>query len=1092
MRNRWKKTVALALSGLVMFGCMPAYNDGGGGLLESFSIVASAADKTLAVGTIYAVGDTPTLPSDVSSVYVKTITASRSVVPVDYFSTVRRSYAGYDASIGWNADSFVHASDGSQYWSFYEGSQTQFTALKCTGGDGTSGNPYTFAFVYDKLSITPSLTIADINYGETISPVVTGNPGNGAVTYYFNTQNVAKTAGGWTTTRPTSIGTYYAYADVAANGDYTDGSTDVISFKIIGYVSFNANGLGEDPAKQSVAPNGKVTKPEVDTFIDNADMAWNLEGWYDNADCTGTAFDFDNTVITANKTLYAKWEKAPYKVLCSDSVTDAFKLNLRRAKAGDNITLTLKNGYTFNGNLTVKNGSTSVNVSKSGNVYSFTMPSANVDVSVPANSVTKAEYTITKGSNIAEVKVNNGNGTKANVGDVVAFKVNVPKNEDGTDQIFKKIHVTGTADKPEISEIAYDSFCMIMPSANITISAEYSELEDYTVFYFGSNATNARLVSNDINYDGELEPDVVLGNETAYSMLAKAPAPDNGNIKFKYKDEDGWSAWKNIAVVTNPNTSDLKSQATKLMNGDKVLIVTGKTNMSGVLFVNEKDTVKRSFAVAGTNIALPTAPTKDEYVFKGWENRSTGQVYTTGTVKAPADGTLVLTAKWERQNCTVTFDSNGGTAVSAQSVSYGGKAVKPNAPTKSGMAFVRWVYAEDDANHREGSEYNFNETVTKNIKLRAEWKHVHSYGCYALNSPIFGGGFDEYCNPADKDNYRLPTLHIRLCGSWDDYQIEAHHFDKDGKCACGYQKEFKYFTLHDLNSGTSKQVAKGKTYEQTAPEKNANGEVFSCWCYLLSGSNELQMLTTERKLSFVLPEDDHATELSIFAVYRAVPVELTEPKMELIARPALAGSTKAIQFTMEYELPKGWKATECVLKAGDNDMLFYFTPGALNFKNLWKNSFLNLFGKKQLGGYYCFEEIDDSLFSQISTLFTVTFKKIDIYYPREDNVMTKENISAHDLADKMYNGKGITLLDMELLGVQLNTPGKTGYIYKNIIPAAMGYGLPKDNDHLFYAMGYLKCVDTKGKSHTYIMDAVATSANSVANEPIVSNEKHEK
>ena len=109
-----------------------------------------------------------------------------------------------------------------------------------------------------------------------------------------------------------------------------------------------------------------------------------------------------------------------------------------------------------------------------------------------------------------------------------------------------------------------------------------------------------------------------------------------------------------------------------------------------------------------------------------------------------------------------------------------------------------------------------------------------------------------------------------------------------------------------MNSGTSKQVAKGKTYEQTAPEKNANGEVFSCWCYLLSGSNELQMLTTERKLSFVLPEDDHATELSIFAVYRAVPVELTEPKMELIARPALAGSTKAIQFTMEYELPKGW------------------------------------------------------------------------------------------------------------------------------------------------------------------------------------------
>ena len=28
-----------------------------------------------------------------------------------------------------------------------------------------------------------------------------------------------------------------------------------------------------------------------------------------------------------------------------------------------------------------------------------------------------------------------------------------------------------------------------------------------------------------------------------------------------------------------------------------------------------------------------------------------------------------------------------------------------------------------------------------------------------------------------------------MCSKWDDYAVEAHQFDKNGKCACGYQKK---------------------------------------------------------------------------------------------------------------------------------------------------------------------------------------------------------------------------------------------------------------------------------------------------------------
>ena len=70
-------------------------------------------------------------------------------------------------------------------------------------------------------------------------------------------------------------------------------------------------------------------------------------------------------------------------------------------------------------------------------------------------------------------------------------------------------------------------------------------------------------------------------------------------------------------------------------------------------------------------------------------------------------------------NKTVTFDSNGGSTVAAQTVTYGSKATKPADPTKSGYTFGGWY-----TNSACTTAYDFNTAVTADITLYAKWTAV--------------------------------------------------------------------------------------------------------------------------------------------------------------------------------------------------------------------------------------------------------------------------------------------------------------------------------------------------------------------------------
>ena len=110
----------------------------------------------------------------------------------------------------------------------------------------------------------------------------------------------------------------------------------------------------------------------------------------------------------------------------------------------------------------------------------------------------------------------------------------------------------------------------------------------------------------------------------------------------------------------------------------------------------------------GQKAIRPEDPVRAGYKFVRWT--LDGSEYDFDT---PIIGNISLVAEWDAITYTVTFDSNGGSSVVSQIVNYGGKAVAPSDPTRSGYTFVRWAL--------NGSAFDFDTILTGDITLVAVW-----------------------------------------------------------------------------------------------------------------------------------------------------------------------------------------------------------------------------------------------------------------------------------------------------------------------------------------------------------------------------------
>ena len=211
----------------------------------------------------------------------------------------------------------------------------------------------------------------------------------------------------------------------------------------------------------------------------------------------------------------------------------------------------------------------------------------------------------------------------------------------------------------------------------------------------------------------------VAGITAKYNTLITAPAtPTRTGYTF-----DGWYKEETCENAWNFDTD------TVMM--DIILFAKWTINNYTVTFDSQGGSaVEPQTALYNTVIAAPADPVRADYTFGGWyKEAACTNVWVFATDTIP-DHNITLYAKWVLDTFTVSFNSQGGTAVAPVTVQSRAKITAPMAPTRTGYSFQGW-YKESVCT----TAWDFaNDTVTADITLYAKWISTTPTGVSAASA----------------------------------------------------------------------------------------------------------------------------------------------------------------------------------------------------------------------------------------------------------------------------------------------------------------------------------------------------------------------
>lgn len=131
-------------------------------------------------------------------------------------------------------------------------------------------------------------------------------------------------------------------------------------------------------------------------------------------------------------------------------------------------------------------------------------------------------------------------------------------------------------------------------------------------------------------------------------------------------------------------------------------------------------TIAERVVLDGTYIKRPTDPTRDGYEFAGWYSDA---ACTNGYDFAdPITADMTIYAKWINLNPimhTVSFETNGGSAIESQLVQNGKTSTRPDDPVRDGYTFDGW-YTDDTYT----TLFDFDEAVFSDETAYAKWTKI--------------------------------------------------------------------------------------------------------------------------------------------------------------------------------------------------------------------------------------------------------------------------------------------------------------------------------------------------------------------------------
>ncbi|XMB72289.1 InlB B-repeat-containing protein [Mycoplasmatota bacterium WC30] len=262
-----------------------------------------------------------------------------------------------------------------------------------------------------------------------------------------------------------------------------------------------------------------------------------------------------------------------------------------------------------------------------------------------------------------------------------------------------------------------------MPANNIVLTTTY-EINQYTISYQDYDGSLIEILEYDYMYD--------------LSGITCSVTPIREGYIF--------SGWDSALPATMPAN-------------DVVITATYSIYQYTLIYEDYDGTLLQSgsydYEADLSGVTPPTDPSREGYTFIGWDSILPATM--------PAND-VVITATYTIGQYSITFDSNGGSAVTAIIQDYGTTVTEPTNPTKEGNSFTGWFSDETLT-----QSYTFTTMPAEDTTLYAKWVanqytvSYKDYNGYVLQVSVinYGADLSAVTSPAD------PTREGYTFNGWD-------------------------------------------------------------------------------------------------------------------------------------------------------------------------------------------------------------------------------------------------------------------------------------------------------------------------------------
>ncbi|MBR0064795.1 MAG: InlB B-repeat-containing protein, partial [Paludibacteraceae bacterium] len=157
------------------------------------------------------------------------------------------------------------------------------------------------------------------------------------------------------------------------------------------------------------------------------------------------------------------------------------------------------------------------------------------------------------------------------------------------------------------------------------------------------------------------------------TTITATPAAATAQYTYTFKQ------WNNLPATVTADVANVQAEFTRTTNQYDVTF-----NLKG-----HGSAISGQTKDYGSKIDKPSDPSEAGYTFGGWykEDACTNAWSFASDI---VTGNTILYAKWTANEYTITFDSNGGSAVESITLDYGTAVTAPANPTREGYTFNGW------------------------------------------------------------------------------------------------------------------------------------------------------------------------------------------------------------------------------------------------------------------------------------------------------------------------------------------------------------------------------------------------------------------